>query len=182
MEEKSTIQWFIDQKRIRSIIRSNKYREDSVIYMFLDFDGVINIFLLEGTPEYELAVSKDEFDFANRDCVKRLNQLCHDYPQIKVVVSSSWRYAGLAYCQEYLERAGMDPSIRLHDMTDAVTNLPREEHIVDYLFSHEDFRGLIIFDDMKMKNLNEYLVQTDCLIGWNEERDAYARKILDKFI
>lgn len=179
---KTQAQWLVDKKRLISIMTANRAKEDSVIYMFLDFDGVINIFLLEGTPEYEEALEKREFDFANRECVQRFNRFCRDFPMVKVVVSSSWRYAGLAYCQEYLEKAGMDPSIRLCGMTDAETMLPREEHIVDYLFAHDDFRGFIIFDDMKMKNLDEYLVQTDCLIGWNEERDAYARTILQKYI
>jgi hypothetical protein len=179
---KTEAQWLVDRKRIRSIITANRGKEDSVIYMFLDFDGVINIFLLEGTPEYEKALEKREFDFANRDCVKRLNRLCRDYPMIKVIVSSSWRYAGLPYCQDYLEKAGMDPSIRLADMTDPVTMLPREEHITEYLFDHPDFRGFIILDDMKMKHLNDYLVQTDCLVGWNDERDDCARKILQKYV
>ena len=182
METKTQADWLADHKKLFRIMKENEGRKDSVIYLFLDFDGVINIFLLEGTPEYEKALKKEEFDFANRDCVKRLNRLCADFPDIRIIVSSSWRYAGLAYCQDYLEKAGMDPRIRLYDTTDAATMLPREEHITGYLFDHPDFRGFIIFDDMKMKHLNHYLVRTDCLVGWDDERDAYARKILEKYI
>ena len=181
MEKKSKLQWMADHIRISRIMKANAHKEDAVVYLFLDFDGVINIFLLEGTPEYEAALARKEFDFANRECVQRLNRLCHDFP-LKVIVSSSWRYAGLEYCQDYLEKAGMDPSIRLAGMTDAETMLPREEHIVQYLFEHPDFKGFIIFDDLKMNELSDYLVRTDCLIGWNDERDAYARKILEKYM
>ena len=179
---KSKFAWERDLIKLRKIMRQNKNKDGSVIYMFLDFDGVINIFLQEGTPEYEEAVAKKEFDFANRECVERMNRFINDCPDIRVVVSSSWRYAGLPYCQEYLEKAGMDPRIRLDYATDAYTMLPREIHMTDFLFEHPDFRGFIIFDDMKMPNLASYLVRTDCLVGWNEERDAYARKILEKYI
>lgn len=179
---KSKFAWVRDLKKLKKIMAANRHNDDSVIYMFLDFDGVINIFLLEGTPEYKEAMAKKEFDFANRECVQRMNKFITDYPEIRVVVSSSWRYAGLPYCQDYLEKAGMDPSIRLEFQTDSHTMKPRELHITDFLFEHPDFKGFIIFDDMKMPNLDRYLVRTDCLVGWNEERDAYARKILEKYI
>ena len=181
-ETKSGFEWLIDHRKLQKIMKANRSNPDSCIYMFLDFDGVINIFLLEGTPEYEKALAKKEFDFANRECVQRFNRFMNDFPMIKVVVSSSWRYAGLPYCQEYLEKAGMDPKIRLEYQTDSVTMKPREIHITDFLFEHPDFRGFIIFDDMKMPNLEEYLVRTDCLIGWNDERDAYARKNIQKYL
>lgn len=71
---KTQAQWLVDKKRLISIMTANRAKEDSVIYMFLDFDGVINIFLLEGTPEYEEALEKREFDFANRECVQRFNR------------------------------------------------------------------------------------------------------------
>lgn len=180
--EKTKLQWLLDHARLKRIMASNRKKDNSVIYMFLDFDGVVNIFLLEGTPEYAEALARKEFDFANRDCIQRMNRFVNDYPDIRIVVSSSWRYAGLPYCQEYLENAGMDPKIRLEYQTDSVTMLPREVHITDFLFEHPDFRGFIIFDDMKMPNLKDYLVQTDCLVGWNDERDAYARKIIEKYI
>lgn len=180
--KKSKFQWRVDHIKLNRIMASNRKKDGSVIYLFLDFDGVLNIFLLEGTPEYEKAMAKKEFDFANRECVQRFNRFMQDYPMLRVVVSSSWRYAGLPYCQEYLENAGMDPKIKLEYQTDSHTMEPRELHITDFLFAHPDFRGFIIFDDMKMPNLEDYLVRTDCLVGWNEERDAYARKILEKFI
>ncbi len=180
--EKTAFEWMADHRRLKKIMNANRNKEDSVIYMFLDFDGVINIFLLEGTPEYEKALAKKEFDFANRECVQRFNRFMADYPDVKVVVSSSWRYAGLPYCQDYLEKAGMDPKIRLELQTDSHTMKPRELHITDFLFEHPDFKGFIIFDDMKMPHLDDYLVRTDCLVGWNDERDAYARKILEKYI
>ncbi|MBR2811457.1 MAG: hypothetical protein IKD69_08765 [Solobacterium sp.] len=172
-------QWAMIHKRLKSIMVHNRNTKEPLFYLFLDFDGVINLFYLEGTPEYDRMLKNKEFDFADRVCVKRLERICKDYP-IKVILSSSWRYSGIEYCQQYLEKAGLDPAVKLHDTT-AIDWKTRPEHIVDYLFEHQDFTGFIIFDDIYMKDLIDYEIVTDFLQGWSEEKDKKARELLDSF-
>lgn len=159
----------------------NRKHRDPVIYMFLDFDGVINVFCEPGSPEYEQAVSTGDFDFANRIIIKRLNKMYHDYP-IRIVISSSWRYGGLDYCREYLLKGGMDPDVSFYGTTEIDMYLTRENEIVDYLFEHPDFSGFIVFDDIHMPHLTKYQIETNPMKGWTEEKDQEARKKICGFL
>ncbi len=184
MKVKSEFQWRIDHMNLNRIMRKNRKEGKKLYYVFLDFDGVLNVFFEPGTPEFEAMRKKiedgGEFEFADRKCVERLNAFCEAFP-VRLIISSSWRFSGIDYCQEYLEKAGLKKEHRFFGMTNTEEFHPREEDIVSYLFSHPDFTGFIVFDDMDMPHLKEYHVQTDPSKGWNEEKNAEAYKIMQNF-
>ena len=181
MAHKSNLQWYADRLRLAYIMRKNRKTRDPKFYMFLDFDGVINVFFREGTPEYEEAISKENFEFVSRQAVDRLNLLCEEFP-LTIIISSSWRFAGLPYCQEYLHNAGLDDRFTPVDLTNTEVWKLREEEITDYLFAHPDFTGFIIYDDGNMPHLLEYLVHTDPCKGLDEKKYSASRKILSGFL
>ncbi len=177
----SEAQWYLKYRRMQHIMKKNRAAGNRTIYMFLDFDGVINVFCLEGTPEYEEIISKGTFDFVRPYCIEHLNAFLRDY-DVRFVISSSWRYAGADYCMDYLRSHGLDPSVTLDGMTEIDIDKPRDEEIINYLMDKDDYAGIIIFDDGRMPHLNEYLVLTHPLIGWDEEADIRAREIADSFM
>ena len=181
MNNRTSMEWLRDIFRIRRIMQHNRRHSDPLVYMFLDFDGVINVFCEPGSPEYEKAVNNGDFDFADRDIVKRLNRFYHDYP-VRVVISSSWRYGGLDYCREYLLKAGMDPELSFYDVTGMNLPLTRENEIANYLLEHTDYCGFIVFDDIHMPHLISYQVETNPMKGWTEEKDFEARKKISGFL
>ena len=66
-------------------------------YLFLDFDGVINIWYKENDPRFKLkSIKEDDSQFADIPSVKRLSDLCLKY-NLNIVISSSWRFAGVGY-------------------------------------------------------------------------------------
>ena len=176
---KSEAEWKADHEKLQAIMRANRRNEK--YYLFLDFDGVINVFYLEGTPEYEEVSKRASFDFSDHHCVGRLDRLCHDYP-LHIVISSSWRFSGPQYCEDYLRLGGLSEDIHVEDVTNIVSMQPREEDITEYLFAHPDFSGFLILDDMNMPHLADYHVKTNPLQGYTEERDALARKIIQNFM
>lgn len=180
MERRTEAQWLLDHKTVNSIMIHNRNAGIRKIYMFLDFDGVVNVFVLPGTKRYEEMQESGNFEFFDRDCVRRLNDFVRDWP-VTIVISSSWRFGGLDYCKEYLKDAGLEEHVIFSDTTSLEVDGPREELIMDYLLEHPDFTGFLIFDDIHMSHLLDYLVQTDVLKGWDEECDERARKIIAKF-
>lgn len=184
MKLKSEFQWRIDHLRLKKIMRRNRKEGKRLFYVFLDFDGVLNVFFEPGTPEFAAMAKKieegGEFEFADAACVQRLNTLCDTWP-VRLILSSSWRFSGIEYCERYLQKAGLDPKYSFFGMTQTEVFRPREEDIADYLLRHPDFTGFIIFDDMKMPHMTEYHVRTDPTKGWDEEKNAEAVKILSNF-
>lgn len=77
-------------------------------YLFLDFDGVINIWCREEKdPLFKVrSIKEDDCQFADIPSIKRLSDLCLKY-DINIVISSSWRFAGVGYCQRYLKKCGL---------------------------------------------------------------------------
>ena len=171
-----------DLPMLEYIMHTNQKIGKKKIYLFLDFDGVINVFYQEGTPEYEKKVkeSLEKFDFADRDCVKRLDAFCRDYP-VEVIISSSWRFGKLKECIAYLKNAGLKNEKAIVDTTQTKVFQSREADIEQYLLAHPDFTGFLIFDDMNMPHFQSYLVQTDSFHGWDEAKDELARNIVRKF-
>lgn len=181
MQKRSEMQWLLDHRHLNSIMVHNRQKGIRKVYMFLDFDGVVNVFVLPGTKRYEEIEASGQFEFFDRDCVARLNDFVRDWP-VSIVISSSWRYGGLDYCTEYLKDAGLQDHVVFSDTTSLEVDEPREELIMDYLLEHQDFCGFLIFDDIHMTHLLDYLVQTDPLKGWDDACDEKARKIIQKFV
>ena len=85
---------------IRELLNKNH------ICMFLDFDGVINTFLKEGTEREKNAYKDpDSFDFCDANCIDMLNQFCEG-KHMDNVISSTWRFSGLSFCTKYLRQHG----------------------------------------------------------------------------
>ena len=171
------IAWLAVKHKIDRNSRRN--RQLRKICAFLDMDGVVNVFYPEGTPEYayRLEHRDDEMCMADKPGVKRLSDLFLEYG-IDVVISSSWRYDGIAFCRSYLEKAGMDPTVHVVGATPCKQEGTREMHIAEYLLDHPDYAQYLIFDDMAMPHLRKHLLQCDCTQGYTEELDHRARTLL----
>lgn len=165
-------------ERTERILEDNRHRTEH-FYLFLDFDGVINVFYQPGTEKYDELMEREAFEFFDRDCVARLNRLCDDYP-ITVIISSSWRFAGVKSCIDYLRTAGLEDHVVIADRTQTEAFQPREMDVLQYVEEHPDCSGYIVFDDGAMPHLTSHMVQTDCFLGWDEERDQYARRLLNQ--
>lgn len=159
----------------------NRRKGKRKVYGFLDFDGVINVFYPPGSPQYERFAKKtgDELNFADPECVARISKLCLDY-DIEVIISSSWRYAGIPYCRKYLLKAGLDERVKIGGVTDDGFSGSREIKITDYLFEHPDYGEYLIFDDIDMKHLGSHQLLCKADKGYTEELDQRAREILER--
>lgn len=173
-----------DERKIRlaeRIVRKNR-KEGLVHYcMFLDFDGVINVFYQPGSKKYEEMKKKpaDQFSMADPECIGRIDQLLKDYP-MDVVISSSWRFGGLQSCIDYLEKGGFTQSQKVIGITETDGFRPRQIEISDYLIAHPVYSGFLILDDMPMPEFPDEMVQTHCFYGYDAVHDRFARNILKK--
>lgn len=150
--------------------------------LFLDFDGVFNVSYETDSPEFRKAAEKGNFNFYRSDIVERLNRLIHEY-ELHVVVSSSWRYSGIAFCQQSLYEAGFDSDVIIEDITETGENwAERWKEILNYTEAHNDLSAILILDDINMKVLSPYAVQTEFYSGYTESCDSNARNILDRQI
>lgn len=166
---------------LTTLMKNNKNQIKEKIYLFLDFDGVINVFLQPGTQQYEKALRENQFEFADRECIKRLNDLCLEYP-IEIVISSSWRYSGIEYCRDYLMRYGLSREVTFAGSTSTETIQPRQLDIINYLFGHQDFWGFLILDDIFMPEFKEYAILIDPLKGYDIKTDKLARSLCSRIL
>ncbi|MCR5230627.1 MAG: hypothetical protein K6D03_10925 [Solobacterium sp.] len=156
-------------------------RGSQLRYLFLDFDGVINVPYEPDTPEYEYALAHN-FDFFRRDMVERVNRLCRDYG-LQTVLTSSWRFSGLDYCRQVLYEAGFDRNLIIAGMTDAEDIFEHRDYLIyQWVLSHPQTAAIMILDDIPMPSLSEYEANTDFDYGYTEEKDREARRKLDRQI
>ena len=155
--------------RIEDVMNNNHNR----IYLFLDFDGVINLFL----PLDEIDSDADLDHLVDEGCMARLNKLCHDY-DLKVVLSTSWRFAGFDYCVDYLHENGFDRNIEILGMTQSEELLDRSEEIINYLLDRDDYSNFIVIDDLFMEDLIAHQILCDSYLGYDEDCDSTARALL----
>ena len=87
-------QWKERLDAIESIALKNIKNGKKKYYLFLDFDGVINIWCREETdPLFKVrSIKEDDCQFADIPSIKRLSDLCLKY-DINIVISSSWGVA-----------------------------------------------------------------------------------------
>lgn len=136
-------------------------------YLFLDFDGVINIFNQHG-----------KMSFPCLKAVSYLNKFIND-TKLRVVITSTWRYQGIRYCYEHLKKGGLDLPFELFDRTQTREVLAREEEIEQYLEKEGKLKFLVL-DDAYLKISPTYFLRTDCHCGWNEEVDNKLRLMAKK--
>jgi hypothetical protein len=129
---------------------------------FCDFDGVLRI--------------GDKF---SPSAIKNLNRLLKKEPDLKIVVSSSWRHRGLKFCKGMLEKQGVD-SERVVDTTDGAKRNNRGHHIERWIKDHKPEAFVILDNKADMDKVLDHLVQTNSFIGLTESDVKKSLDILKK--
>ena len=164
-------------KEIENTFCINRAQGIDKICLFLDFDGVINTFLQEDTERFEMSrKNPEQFEFCDANCIQNLNILCRKR-NIDIVISSTWRFSGVEFCKAYLKNHNFLYCDRIIGTTQMNWENSREEEIVHYLFEHPVYATFFILDDMKMPELENYLIQTNSFIGFDENALHVALKI-----
>ena len=174
-----------DEERITAVTRQmlrNRIEDRIHRVLFLDFDGVVNVPYEYGTPEFNTAMDQGVYDFFRPEIVERLNQLVHEF-DLHIVITSSWRYSGIEFCQNSLRNAGFSEDVVIEGMTEMNEDYPpRWTEILKYLEEHPEISDILILDDLPMHELSDFAVQTVFENGYDEEADRKARSILNRQI
>lgn len=145
-------------------------------FLFLDFDGVINV------PYHDERDLDEDWVFkANCYTMEYLNKLCKEF-SLEIICSSSWRSLGLEWVKEYLNKSGLDEDIPVVGTTGYDDLFRRYHEIYEYLEDHPFFTEILILDDSPMGPLDKYQVRTDFMTGFKEEAYEQARILLTKQI
>lgn len=137
--------------------------------LFLDFDGVIKPF---------------HCDFS-KECVDRVIMLLNKEPQLRIVVSSSWREQGLPAVRGILAALGVDP-FKVIDITEGQPEhalKTRDHHIQKWLRGYPVENFVILDDEAEMPDFAHKYVNTNSLIGLTDKDAERALDILkqDKY-
>ena len=174
-----------EEDRITAVTRQmlrNRIENRIHRVLFLDFDGVVNVPYEYGTPEFDAAMAQGVYDFFRPEIVERLDKLIHEF-DLHIVISSSWRYSGMEFCQNSLRNAGFSEDVIIEDLTVLSEGMPpRYLEILEYLEDHPRISEILILDDLPMHGLSDYAVQTVFEDGYNEAADRQARAILNRQI
>ena len=170
-----------DLKLVRQILQENREKGIRKYAMFLDFDGVIHVFYVQGTPQYEAAMKrmKTKLDFIDPQCLANVDRLTGEF-DMDVIISSSWRYNGLDYCRKYLQKSGMKHVDHVVDTTQDEQFLDRRIEIAEYLISHPIYSGFIVLDDIQMKEFEGSYIRINPTVGFDDEKYALAKRILER--
>ena len=128
--------------------------------LFLDIDGVLNCQTTPGSMYRKL----DKFMVARLDRVL-------DATNAKVVLSSTWRLAGVESVQQILRDHGMRNWARVIDRTPRdLGDVIRGREIGEWLTKHPDVKTFaIVDDDRDMGSLLPFLVQTNWVVGMTDK-------------
>lgn len=134
--------------------------------VFLDFDGVINVFS-------NLSID-GRF---SKVCCQHVNSLLKEFDDLKIVVSSSWRLSGLNEVRKILNLNGIDPE-RVIDITGDEKG-DRGHQIQCWLDRNSGVESFVIIDDESdMGELITKLVKTNSFIGITSSDVKKAASIL----
>ncbi len=117
-------------------------------YLFLDFDGVLNTGKYQTELKMEGKPASDQFGpLFDPAAVGALKVLTDQYPEMKIVITSSWRFIhSPAKLREMWKSRLLPGKIYTVLPTDAFTN-DRAEEINDFLRNHNRMADYIIIDD-----------------------------------
>lgn len=164
---------------IEKELEKNRAKGIRKICLFLDFDGVINTFLQEGSQRYSISQkSPEQFEFCDSSCIKNLNILCKKR-NIDIVISSTWRFSGLDFCIEYLKNHGFQYPERVVGTTQMDWHESRDQEIINYMAAHPIYPLFIVLDDAEIVTFKKYLVQTNSYFGFDQQSLQAALKITD---
>lgn len=132
--------------------------------VFADFDGVIFTF--------------GNYDFSKVAC-NNFNLLLEKEPDLKIVVSSSWRRLGLEQVKKTLKSNGID-SDRVIDITGDEKG-ERGVQVKAWLDRHPDVTSFVCIDDENdFSGMMDHLVKTNSWVGLTEADVNKAIDILKK--
>lgn len=121
-------------------------------FLFLDVDGVLNT---------ERALMDNGHCGINQNCVRRLNRILRQFPDLRLVLSSTWRYMvingdmTLRGFEEMLMTHGVDCYNMMHGVTasdevyDFNGDQVRRRQIEDYVDAHRP-RAYVVLDDIDL--------------------------------
>lgn len=136
--------------------------------VFLDIDGVLNNFKDRNFGTKLSAIS-----------CKNLNSLLDKNPDLKIVISSSWRSNGLEFMKKMLSENGIDEK-KVVDVTGNERG-NRGHQIQCWLDGNAEVTKFVILDDNSdMGNLLSHLVKTNSFIGFTSKDAEAASEILNK--
>ena len=150
-----------------------------MLVLFLDVDGVLNSWQ---SAEYwgRKNLSQEELDRCMYSfcpiAMSNLNNLCEEFPDLKIVVSSTWRKSrSVAQLQDVLADNGFLYIDRVVDKTPVLGyDHCRGDEIKDWLSNHplwvdthEPKEFVIVDDDSDMGELIDHLIQTDARVGFD---------------
>jgi hypothetical protein len=140
--------------------------------VFVDFDGVLNPFMtFSGTGK-----------FSKMAC-SHISDMLIKVPDLRIVVSSSWRAKGLESVRETLKDNGIDPT-KVIDITEGPKERhgqpkAREHHIEHWLSAHPEIENFVIIDDeAELKELDHKYVKPNPYVGFTKKDMEKALKIL----
>lgn len=138
--------------------------------LFLDVDGVLNIF-----RDYETIGNDIMFFKINRRCLERLHRIIKD-TGCKLVLSSSWRV--LRDGRKTLEKIG---ELKFIGETDD-DGIHRGKQIKRWLDAHPEVENFCILDDDGDMLLSQqaHFVQTDPEFGLTETMEYRVKLILNE--
>lgn len=147
--------------------------------VFLDIDGVVNnLYITEDLqPVYFTEHNKR---VSNTQAVRWLARLCLEF-DAKIVISSTWRHAGIEVCRECLYNSGLPPEVEIIDFTPTYYGEQRGKEIYDWLHCHPEVDKFVILDDdTDMEPLYNYLVHCDHHKGFLGEEYNKAYSLLSE--
>lgn len=137
--------------------------------LFLDFDGVIN----------PLTFHHSTHGFSKSACAHVQSILTKD-PQVRIVVSSSWRRWGLEKVREILKENGIDHT-KVIDVTEEDGGWgpeKREPQIYHWLEKHKSVSKFVVIDDFPLPKFNSNFVKTNGYVGFTQKDAEIALGIL----
>lgn len=139
--------------------------------LFLDFDGVLNVW-----PN-----PSRSGDFHKPSCVN-LELLLSRVPDLKIVISSSWRTYGLAACRDILKSNGIDPRRVIDvngDEQSPVDSNHRGYQVDAWLKRHPEVKKFAIVDDQSDFHQKHRLVKTNKYVGLTQANVESLIKLLE---
>lgn len=152
--------------------------------VFLDFDGVVNIPSAKYSHDHLAITCAHGSDDKLNDPVGigLLNALCLA-TGAEIVVSSSWRTAGIKRMRELLYNSGLDKAVKIQGCTpyNLSYSCRRESEIDAYLKDRPQIEEYIILDDDTdfSKEQTKHLIKCDPWYGFKLHEFMQAVNLFD---
>lgn len=141
--------------------------------LFLDIDGVLNI----ANGVYERGK-------LYKPAVINLEYLLNKIPELKIVISSSWRHKGIDEVRNMLKESGIDPR-KIIDITGNEQSEDERDHrgfqVECWLKKHPEVKNFAILDDQSdFVPLKNKLVKTNSYEGLTQRKVEELIDILNR--